>query len=187
VLRRQAREILGLPGLGWVVAVTAVVPAAAIAGAAGLGGWLQIATPHRLLLGAYFLPAVTLVGVLSAVAGAMSIAGRTEAGVVDAMRRHGVSVGGLLLGKLGAAALLGLALAAVTLPGALLSFAFGPVRALELGAALLGLAGAAVVGAAVGLGVGTRFVQVRRAVPVAAGAMACLPVLLAATGVVGLP
>ncbi len=180
VLRRQVRETLGTPGLGWLVGVTAAVPAVAVLAAAAFGRWLEIAPLGPMLLRAWFLPAATLVAILSAVCGATAIAGRAEAGVLDAMRRHGVAVTRTLAGKLAAAAVLGLALAATTLPAALLPLAFGRVPALDTAFAAVGIAVVAPVGAAVGLALGARIGEVRRAVAAAAGAMALLPLALAA-------
>lgn len=178
VLRRQVRESLQAPGLSWLVGATALTPAAAVLVVAAAGRLVGIEPTGPLLVRSWFLPAVTLVGALSAVLGATSIAGRTEAGVLDAMRRHGVAVTRTLAGKLGATIALASALAVATLPAALLCFLFGRVPALDLGFALLGLGVIAVVGPAVGLALGSRVADVRRAAAAAAAVMALVPLLL---------
>jgi hypothetical protein len=179
-LRRQVRETLQAPGLAWIVGVTALVPAAAVLVAAAGGRFVGVDPEGPLLVRAWFLPAVTLVGALSAVGGATSIAGRAEAGVLDAMRRHGVAVTRTLMGKLGATIALAFALAAATLPAAVLCLAFGRVPALDAAFALLGIGLIAIVGPAVGLALGARIGEVRRAAAAAAGTMALVPLLLGA-------
>lgn len=180
VLRRQLRETRRTPGRGWVVGAAVALPALAVTAVATFARWRGMEDAGRLVAAAWLLPATTLVGALSAVAAATSIAGRAEAGVLDAMRRHGVAVERTLAGKRGAAAVVGLALLVATLPGALLALAAGaPALTLAIGAA--GAALAAIVGATVGVAIGARQGQVPRAVAASAGVMALVPLAVVAT------
>ena len=178
VLARQVRETLRTPGLPWVFGVAGLVPAAAVLAAAAALHHFGVSPAGPALLRAWFLPSFALVGALSSAYAAASIAGRAEAGVVDAMRRHGVVVGRVLGGKLAAAVALGFALLVITLPAGLLPLAFGQVPMLDATFALMGLSGIAILGPAIGLALGAHIGEVKRSVAVATALLALVPVAL---------
>lgn len=191
VLVRQVRESLRTPGLGWIFAVAAFVPAGAVLAGAGLCHVAGVPPTPATLLRIWLLPSAALVGALSATLAASSVAGRGEAGVLDAMQRHGISAGAMLAGKCAAGALLAFALLAATVPAALLVRSFGAVPALDAAFALVGLSTIAVLGPALGLALGARIGRLRPAIAAAASAMVLVPLALvayawfAATALVG--
>lgn len=180
MLARQVRETLRTPGLGWIFAATAFVPAGAVGMGAAVCHTLNISVLAPVLLRLWFLAAAALVGTLSAAYGAASIAGRGEAGVLDAMKRHGVSGAALLAGKCVATVVLGLALLVATLPALALVGAFGRVPSLDGGFALFGLGTIAVLGSSLGVALGARMGRLRAAIVTAASAMALVPLALVA-------